>query len=297
MAAPRSIGSLTVSFGLVAIPVKLYSATQSTGQISFNMLHKDCGSRLKQQYVCLKDNTVVERDDIVKGYEFAKDQYVAFSNDEIKALEEVGTHSVEISEFVPIESVDPVYFDKTYYLAPDKGASKPYALLTEALKETKRCAVGRWASKGKAYIVMLRPVDGILAMQQLRFASEVRPAAEVEVPKTEVKPAELKLAQQLIEQQATDTFDPAQYKDEVRERIEREVQRKVEGQEITMPEAPEPTAQVIDLMDALRASLDKKKPAQAERKPAEAAKKSAEGRKPPKRAQHAEPAARKAARK
>ena len=113
MAAPRSIGSLTVSFGLVAIPVKLYSATQSTGQISFNMLHKDCGSRLKQQYVCLKDGQVVERDDIVKGYEFAKDQYVAFTPEEIKALEEVGTHAVEISEFVPIESIDPVYYDKS----------------------------------------------------------------------------------------------------------------------------------------------------------------------------------------
>ena len=149
MAAPRSIGSLTISFGLVAIPVKLYTATQSTGQISFNMLHKDCGSRLKQQYVCLKDGQVVERDDMVKGYEFAKDQYVAFTPEEIKALEEVGTHAVEISEFVPIESIDPVYFDKTYYLAPDKGAAKPYALLTEALKETKRCAVGRWASQGQ----------------------------------------------------------------------------------------------------------------------------------------------------
>ena len=264
MAAPRSIGSLTVSFGLVAIPVKLYSATQSTGQISFNLLHKDCGSRLKQQYVCLKDNTVVERDDIVKGYEFAKDQYVAFSNDEIKALEEVGTHSVEISEFVPIESVDPVYFDKTYYLAPDKGASKPYALLTEALKETKRCAVGRWASKGKAYIVMLRPVDGILAMQQLRFASEVRPAAEVEVPKTEVKPAELKLARQLIDQQQADLFDPASYVDEVRGRVEAAIQKKVEGQEISVSEAPvESKGKVIDLMEALRASLEKTEAARA----------------------------------
>ena len=125
MAAPRSIGSLTISFGLVAIPVKLYTATQSTGQISFNLLHKECGSRLRQQYVCLKEGKIVERDDMVKGYEFAKDQYVAFSPEEIKTLEEVGTHAVESSEFVPIESVDPVYFDKTYYLAPDKGAGKP----------------------------------------------------------------------------------------------------------------------------------------------------------------------------
>src|SRR5262249_7331942 len=149
------------SFGLVSIPVKLYTATQSSSAISFNLLHKACGSRLQQQYVCLKDGTVVDKDDIAKGYEFAKDLYVMFTPEEIKALEEVGTHSVEISEFVPIASIDPVYFDKTYYLAPDKGAGKPYALLTEALKETSRCAVGRWATRGKAYIVLLRPAGDV----------------------------------------------------------------------------------------------------------------------------------------
>ncbi len=161
MAAARSIGSVTISFGLVAIPVKLYSATQSSSAISFNLLHKGCGSRLRQQYVCLKHGTVVERDDMVKGYEFAKDQYVTFEPQEIKALEEAGTHAIDITEFVPIESVDPVYFDKTYYLAPDKGGAKPYALLTEALKQANRCAIGHWAARGKAYLVMLRPVgDG-----------------------------------------------------------------------------------------------------------------------------------------
>jgi DNA end-binding protein Ku len=264
MAAPRSIGSLTISFGLVAIPVKLYTATQSTGQISFNLLHKDCGSRLKQQYICLKDGQVVERDDIVKGYEFAKDQYVAFTPDEFKALEEVGSHAVEISEFVPIESIDPVYYDKTYYLAPDKGASKPYALLTAALKETRRCAIGHWATKGKAYIVMLRPVDQVLAMQQLRFASEVRPATEIDVAKTDVKPAEMKLARQLIDQQQTAAFDPSAYVDEVRGRIEAAIQQKVEGQEISISETPEPgTGKVIDLMEALRASLEKTESARA----------------------------------
>ena len=262
--AARPIGSLTIAFGLVSIPVKMFSATEASKAISFNMLHKDCGSRLKQQYVCLKDNEVVERDDIVKGYEFAKDQYVAFTPEEIKALEEVGTHAVEISEFVPIESIDPVYYDKTYYLAPDKGASKPYALLTEALKETKRCAIGRWASKGKAYIVMLRPTDGILAMQQLRFATEVRAAREVEVPKTEVKPAELKLARQLIDQQQADLFDPTMYVDEVRGRVEAAIQKKVEGQEISVSEAPvESRGKVLDLMEALRASLEMSEAARA----------------------------------
>jgi DNA end-binding protein Ku len=262
--AARSIGSLTISFGLVAIPVKLYSATQSGNAISFNLLHKDCGSRLKQQYLCLKHGTAVERDDMVKGYEFAKDQYVSFTPEEIKALEEAGTHAVEITEFVPVESIDPVYFDKTYYLAPDKGAGKPYGLLTEALKETKRVAVGRWASRGKGYVVALRPIDNVLAMQQLHYAADVRPATEVDVPKPEVKPQELKLARQLIEQQTGESFDPSAYTDEVRGRIEAAIQRKVEGQEISISSpTPETSGKVIDLMEALRASLDKSEAARA----------------------------------
>jgi DNA end-binding protein Ku len=264
--AARSIGSLTVSFGLVAIPVKLYTATQSANAISFNLLHKTDGSRLKQQYVCQKEGVVVEREDMVKGYEFAKDQYVRFSPEEIKALEEVGTHAVEISEFVPIESVDPVFYDKTYYLAPDKGAGKPYALLTEARRQAGRCGVGRWAARGKGYIVILRPIGDVLAMQQLHYASDVRRASEVEVPKTEVKPAELKLAQQLIDQQTTEKFDPDAYKDEVRGRIEAAIAKKVEeGTEISITEtAPPGEGKVIDLMEALRASLEKTESARAQ---------------------------------
>jgi DNA end-binding protein Ku len=259
MAAARSIGSLTVSFGLVAIPVKLFTANQSSNAISFNLLHKEDGSRLKQQYICQKDGAIVERDDMVKGYEFAKDQYVRFTPEEIKALDEVGSHAVEISEFVPIESIDPVYYDKTYYLAPDKGAAKPYALLTEALKLSGRCGVGRWAARGKGYLVILRPIGDVLAMQQLHYAADVRTATEVEIPKPEVKPAELKLAQQLIDAQTAEKFDPVAYKDEVRGRIEAAIKKKVdEGQEITMIEpAPAGDGKVIDLMEALRASLEK----------------------------------------
>lgn len=289
--AARSIGSLTVSFGLVAIPVKLYTATQSANAISFNLLHKGCGSRLKQQYVCIKDGSVVERDDMVKGFEFAKDQYVSFTPQEIKALEEAGTHSVEISEFVPVESIDPVYFDKTYYLAPDKGAAKPYGLLTEALKEAKLAAVGRWAARGKAYVVLLRPINDVLTMQQLHFAADVRPSTEVEVPKPDVKPAELKLAKQLIEQQTAEKFDPTAYADELRGRIQAEIQKKVEGQEISVSEiAPQSTGKVIDLMEALRASLEK----------TEAAKESAAKlgpRKAPKRVEQPAKTARKATRR
>jgi DNA end-binding protein Ku len=259
MAAPRSIGSLTISFGLVAIPVKLYTATQSANTISFNLLHKTCGSRLKQQYLCIKEGVEVSRDEMVKGYEFAKDQYVQFTPEEIKALEEVGTHAIEISEFVPIESIDPVYFDKTYYLSPDKGAGKPYGLLSEALKEAKLVAVGRWATRGKSYIVALRAVGDVLTMQQLHFAADVRSSNEVEIPKAEVKPAELKLARQLIDSQTVEKFDPATYKDDLRERIQAEIDKKVQGQEISVSEAQPEAAggKVIDLMEALRASLEK----------------------------------------
>jgi DNA end-binding protein Ku len=256
--AARSIGSLTISFGLVAIPVKLYSATQSGSAISFNLLHKDCGSRLKQQYVCQKEGVVVEREQMVKGYEFAKDQYVQFTSEEIKALEEAGTQSIDIAEFVPVASVDPVYFDKTYYLAPDKGGAKPYALLCEALKEAQVCAVGHWANRGKANIILVRPTGDVLTMQQLHFAADVRPTSEVEVPKTDVKPAELKLARQLIDQQTSKAFEPTAYTDELRARLQTAIDRKVEGQEISVSQvAPESSGKVIDLMDALRASLQK----------------------------------------
>src|SRR5713101_2830315 len=256
--AARSIATLTVSFGLVSIPVKLYSATEASRAISFNLLHKACGSRLKQQYICVKEEVPVAREDMAKGYEFSKDQYGISTPEELKALEEAGTHSADIAEFVPLESVDPVYFDKAYYLAPDKGGAKPYALLARALRDSNRCALGRWAARGKQYIVMIRPIEEGLVMQQLLYAGEVRSIKDIEIPKTEVKDAELKLAKLLIEQQASDTFDPSVYTDTVSARIEAAVQKKVEGQEITLAEAPEGGAQIIDLMEALRASLEKK---------------------------------------
>lgn len=281
--AARSIATLTVSFGLVSIPVRLFSATEASKQISFNLLHKGCGSRLKQQYLCLKEEVPVAREDMVKGFEFAKDQYVIFTPDELKAMEEAGTHMAEITEFVPLESVDPVYFDKAYYLAPDKGGAKPYALLARALRESERCALGRWAARGKQYIVMIRAVEEGLVMQQLLYAGEVRSMKEIEIPETEVKDAELKLARQLIDAQTSETFDPSAYTDQVAARIEAAVQRKVQGQEITMQDEPEIGAQVIDLMEALRASLEKKSPAPSKAKAAA----TGEARKPPKRAQAA----------
>jgi DNA end-binding protein Ku len=276
--------------------VKLYSATEASRGIHFNFLHKTCGSRLKQQYICAKEEVVVPREEMAKGYEFSKDQYVMFNPEELKALEEAGTHTADITEFVPIESVDPIYFDKTYYLAPDKGGAKPYALLAKALRESERCALGRWAARGKQYIVMIRPIENengdALVMQQLLYAAEVRSVKDIEIPKTDVKDAELKLAQQLIDQQASDEFKPESYTDDVRKRIEAAVQKKVEGQEVTLAEEPEKGgAQVIDLMEALRASLGKKGAAAAP------AGKRAGARKPARRAEAAEPTRKKAAKK
>jgi DNA end-binding protein Ku len=266
---PRSIASATISFGLVTIPVKLFPATQvQSAGISFNMLHKECGTRLKQQYICPRDEVVVNRDDIVKGYEFAKDQYVTFTPEELKSLEEKSTQTVDIAEFVPLDKVDPVYFDKPYYLSPDKGGEKAYHLLAEVMRETGRCALARYAARGKQYLVMVRPLEDGLAMQQLLYADEVRSFKEVGLPdKPALREAELKLAEQLVEQISSQTFDPTQYEDDVKKRIQADIQKKVEGKEIEVSEPTEAPAQVIDLMEALKASLGAakgKRPANAD---------------------------------
>ncbi len=218
--AARALASITVAFGMVSIPVKLFSATQASAGVSFNLLHSTCGSRLKQQYLCAREGVVVERTDMVKGYEFAKDQYVTFTPEEIKEMEEKGTQTVEISEFVPAESIDPIYYDKAYFLGPDKGGAKPYALLAESMRQTKQTAVGRYAARGKQYIVQIRPVPGGLVMQQLLYEPEVRTIKELEIEEAPVKDNELALAKQLIAQISSKEFDPSQYEDDVRKRIE-----------------------------------------------------------------------------
>jgi DNA end-binding protein Ku len=251
--AARSIGTGTISFGMVSIPIRLYSAAEPSSAISFNLLDAKTKTRLKQQYIN-QAGEIVPRDQMVKGYEFAKDQYVAFSNDELKAMEEQAQKAIEITEFVPASAVDPVYFDKPYYLGPEKGGEKAYKLLLEAMQKTGRSALARWAARGKQYLVLIRPTKGGLIMQQLLYADEVRPMSEVPVGDAEVKEGELKLATQLIEQIATDEFRPENYSDDVKKRYQEAINRKIEGHEITA--APEqPKAQIIDLMEALKASL------------------------------------------
>ena len=291
MAEARSIASLTISFGLVAIPVKLYSATIAAERISFNMLHRKDGSRLKQQYVCAQEGTVVDRSEIVKGYEFAKDQYVMFTNEEIKELEEAGSSEIGIGEFVPLESVDPVYFERTYYLAPDKGGAKPYTLLVTALQESGQCAIGKWAARGREHVVVIRPLDTGMAMHQLHFQAEVRPMKDLGIEPANVSEAELKLARQLSGQQSTKLFDAASYVDEFKGRVEAAIQKKVEGKEISLAEKPaarQGGGNVIDLMDMLRASLQARGSSDAAARNGSgrngAAAAELEARKPPKRA-------------
>jgi DNA end-binding protein Ku len=254
----RSIASLSLSFGLVNVPVKLYSATESGTEIRFNLLDKD-GSRLKQQYVNERTQKVVERKDMVKGYEVEDNHFVLFQPDELKALEEGSSHVIQIVSFVPLASIDPLYYDKSYLLAPDKRGDKPYALLAEALRQSGRCALAKWAWKARQTIVQIRANDDGLILQQLRYADEVRSLADLDIPKADVSRPELQLALQLVEQIAADEFDPTAFHDEEKARVLAAIEEKVKGKQIVASSRAEEGAaasgQVIDLMDALRASL------------------------------------------
>jgi DNA end-binding protein Ku len=264
-----------ISFGLVAIPVKLYTTGESSQTVRFSMVHETCGTKVKYRYYCPTDDELVERDDITKGYEFAKGQFVLFSDDELKALMPEATHGIEISEFVPLEKVDPIFFEKSYYLGPDKGGAKPYRLLAETMAKTGRAALARYAARGKDYLVMLRPFESGLIMQQLRYSVDVRPFSEVPIEEAKVTKAELALARQLVDQGASEEFHPEAYTDEARGRVWELIEGKVQGEEIVAAPEEAPKAQIIDLMEALKASLggeeekaERKPPKRAARKPA-----------------------------
>ena len=278
----RSIGTATISFGLVSIPAKLYTTNETAGDIHFNMLHDADGARLKQQYICTKCNEVVDRDHTVKGYEHTKGQYVVLSADELKALDAVATQTIALEEFVPASAVDPLWVEKSYYLGPDKGGERAYKLIHDAMLETGLVGIASYSARGKQYIVALRPFENGLIIHQLRYAQEVKPWSEVPIPDLpEIKAAELGLAKQIIQQIAHETFSPENYKDEVTDRMRELINKKVEGQEITMaPEAP--AGKVIDLMEALKASLGMAKT--EERKPAIAAAAETEAAAPKKKA-------------
>ena len=253
--AARPIASGTISFGLVAIPIKLFSPIETAKTVRFNSVHKECGTRVKYKYYCPTDDRMVERDELTKGYEFAKGQFVLFSSEELKALQPEATNAVEITEFVPLAEVDPIYYGKPYYLGPDKGGAKPYRLLAEAMKQTGRAALGKYAARGKNYLVLLRPFKDGLIMQQLYYADEIRPFSEVPLGDAEIKEPEVQLALQLVDQTASDEFHPEAYEDEARNDVWELIERKIQGEDIVATPTEEPKAQVIDLMEALKASL------------------------------------------
>lgn len=256
--AARSIASLSLSFGLVSIPVKLYSATESDTNIKFNLLAPD-GSRLEQQYVSRSTGNKVERADMNKGYEFEKERFVVFTKDELKALEESPSHIVEILAFVPDNAVDPIYYDKAYFIAPDKRGGKPYSLLQEAMLKSHRCALASWNTKGKTHMVQVRPTEDGLVFQQLLWGNAVRSQRDLNIEHVSVSEAELQLALKIIEQGEADTYDPSQYENEEQKRVLAAIDAKIAGKQIVTPtEEPEAAGgQVIDLMEALRASLAK----------------------------------------
>jgi DNA end-binding protein Ku len=255
---PHSLGSGTISFGLVSIPVRLYTAA-SSGNVSFNQLHSVCGSRIRQQIFCPKCNRTVERNELVRGYEFAKDQYVQVKDEELKALEGEASQIIDIAEFVPLAEVDPIYFEKTYYLGPDKGGEKPYRLLAEAMEKAGQVALAKYVMRGKESLVLIRPAQNGLMLHAMYFADEVRNFDEIDKGQSaKIKEGELDLALQLINGLASEHFSPERYTDEYRHRVLGMINQKVEGQEVTLSEPAAPRAQVIDLMEALKESLAKR---------------------------------------
>ncbi len=253
--AARAIGTSSISFGLVTIPVKLFATSKSGARVSFNWIDRKTGVRVRQQYFNPDNNEVVPREDMVKGYQFAKNQFVILEPDELKVLEQPKTDAIEIAEFVPAEQVERVYFDRAYYLGPDRGGARAYRLLAAALEQTGRVAVARFATRGKQYLVMVRPYRNGLMLEQLRYQTEVRSWDEVPVDEGEINSAELDLAVQMIEQKTADEFQPDDYRDEVRERQLELIQQKIDGEQITVAPSAEPQAQIIDLMAALKASI------------------------------------------
>lgn len=255
--AARPIGSATISFGLVSIPVKLYSTVDSTRTIRFNYLSDDGTqvSRVRQQYIRATDGEVVQRKELVQGYEFTKGQYVTFTADELKALHVESTNAIEIAEFIPLSDVERIYIDHVYYLGPDTGAARSYHLLKQALQKTGRAALANFAKRGRGHLVLVRPMGDGLVLEQLKYQEELRTFDDVPLDSVEVVDGELDLAVQIIEQRTNETFEPDKFEDAVRAHMLELIQRKVEGKEVSVAPEERPEAKIIDLMEALKASV------------------------------------------
>jgi DNA end-binding protein Ku len=252
---PRAIWSGAISFGLVNVPIKLFTAT-SQKDVRFHQLHDKDGARIQQKRVCSKDGEEIPMEHIVKGYEVSRDTYVIITPEELDALDPKATRTIDILDFVDLDEIDPVYFDSTYYMVPEKGAAKAYALLLEAMRKSNKVAIARVVLRQKQHLVALRPLKNALSMETMLYADEVVSPETLEgLPEdVTVTDRELAMAQQLIDSLADD-FKPERYKDDYRERVLEMIERKAEGQEIVVGEEEEEQAPVVDLMAALEASL------------------------------------------
>ena len=247
------------------MPVRLFSGARSSG-ISFNMLHRTDLKRIKQQLICSEENIPVGRDEIVKGYEYRKDEYVVIEPEEIKKIEPKTAKAMEILEFVKASEVDPVYFESSYFMVPEEAGRRPYALLTKALEESEYYGIAKVTMHNREYTVFIRPHEGGLMLHTMYYADEVKEVKEFGAPDVELKEAEVKVAHQLIEALA-DTWDPEKYHDEFQENLKKLIQAKLEGGAVAEVEKPKKLAPVVDLMSALKQSLaqteGRKKPAAA----------------------------------
>jgi len=267
-----SVWSGYLTFGLISMPVRLFSGARSSG-ISFHMLHRDDLQRVKQQLYCPADNRVIERSEVVKGYEYRKDEYVVVEPEEIKKIEPKTAKTMEILEFVKASEVDPVYFESSYYMLPEEAGRRPYALLTKALEETEYYAIAKLTMHNREYTVIVRPRDGGMMLHTMYYAEEVREVEGFGAPEVELKEAEVKVAHQLIEALAAE-WEPEKFHDNFQDNLKNLIQTKLEGGKIAEVEKPKKLAPVVDLMSALKQSLaqmeGKKKPAAATREPAAA---------------------------
>jgi DNA end-binding protein Ku len=253
---PRAIWSGSVSFGLVNVPVKLVSAT-SPKDVRFHQLHDVDNARIQQKRVCSEDGEEVPFEHIVKGYDVGGGNYVVIEPEELAALDVAATRTIDIEEFVDLADIDPVYYEHSYYLVPDGRAERPYALLVEAMDRTGKVAIGRFVLRTKQYLTTLRAKDGVLVLATMLYDDEVVATDDLEVPttkKTAPSEREVTMATQLVESLSA-PFDPSKYKDDYREKVLALIEAKAEGEVIARPEAPAPSAPVVDLMAALEASL------------------------------------------
>ena len=272
---PRPLASATISFGLVSIPIRLYPAAVSR-HVSFHLLHAKCGNRIKYQAWCPHCEEVVERDQLVKGFEIERGRHVKMTAEELEALEAEASREIDIAEFVPLESVDPVHLDEAYYVGPDKGGAKPYHLLADALRQVKRVGIARFVLRGKESLVLIRPGGPGLVLHTLYHHDEIRTAREIDVgPAVKPKESERKLAVRLVEELSEDQFRPEKYKDEYRARVLDVVRRKAKGKVVALAAPRAPKGKVIDLMEALQQSLAKKKAVAPPRRPRVAARRRA----------------------